>query len=147
MAVNNVTFSMSLVAALASGDIRQILVAVDDDGKISVNDSTLHDDTAAAVDDDTVAFSTFSITDGGNTYTIASTGASTEEVASVSLNISGRVAYDDNTHKDFYYRFLTKVGGNIIEYDNPGIFDDAYQAFQALFDAAAASAGLVINVA
>lgn len=139
MAVSKITARVSTVVSYADNSKRQIMATLSDDGQIAINANGGDDiislgleqvETAADVGADTGAWSSFALVSNGTTYNIAPSGAAGPgSVVSVNVDINGRVAFDDNTSDDWFYRFdMRPPRGPLmpIEQDGGDLFDAAF---------------------
>jgi len=144
------TLKVSATFTYADNTTEQILSYLDENGQISVNDSTNHDQTADDMEDQTSALDNLQFSYNGSTYDFAAsiTGASGKTASSVVLELSGRVALDDDTWGDFYYLFNSVEDSS----DQLSNYGDAYfgQAMEdavlnARFVAAVSTAGFILS--
>lgn len=145
----NATLKVSAVITYSDNSVSQILSYLDENGQISVNDSLGHADAADDVANQMLALNDFSFTYNSNIYNLSasSTGGSDKVATSAVLEISGRVALDDNSWGDFYHLFNSNESSSALSNYGDEYFDSAMNdvVLNARFVATVSTAGFVLS--
>lgn len=149
--INSLTLKVSAVVTYTDNTTKQILASLDENNKISYNYGSDHDDASADIDSQTDAMTDFGFSDPDTaaTFDIGSALVGSDKtVNSVVLQISGRVADDNNTYNDFLYQFNSIEGTTPLFKSGTAYFADAaaVDAYRLLMIQTFAVASIVLNI-
>lgn len=128
----NITARFSGIVSYADGSHEQFAGHLDERGNISVN-STIESQRAVGQINDQAQWLGNMLSLLSGTITLnPPTPPAGKEVTSLASQISGHVAYDDNTHGGFVAEYHPKVGAFIPSGGDPTNWDNALANSQAL---------------
>jgi len=110
MAITNFVGKLAALVAFGDNTVRQVLATKDESDNISVNNTTLHDDTILQIEQDGSVITDFGLAASVTVAPVAVSVEADKTASDIVFEVSGLITNDDNTVESFVFQYRD-IGG------------------------------------